>query len=110
MGSEVLKIKGGIHMFARLTLLKISSDRIDEFAKRFKKSVITAAKSQKGYHGSRVFMDRKTGNGMVITLWESEEYAVANEKNRFYQEQIAKFITFYKKPPIREGYEVVFQD
>jgi len=97
-------------MYARLTLLKISRDRIDEFAKRYKESVITAARSQKGYRGARVFMDRKTGNGMVITLWESEEDAVANEKNRYYQEQISKFITFYKKPPIREGYEVVFQD
>jgi heme-degrading monooxygenase HmoA len=97
-------------MFARLTLLKISPDRIDEFAKRFKESVVKAAKAQKGYKGARVFMDRKTGNGMVITLWESEEDAVANEKNRYYQEQVAKFITFFKKPPIREGYEVVFQD
>ncbi len=97
-------------MFARLTILRISPDRIDEFAKRYKEGVIPAARSQKGYHGARVFMDRKTGSGVAITLWKNEEDAVANEKNRYYQEQVAKFITFYKKPPIREGYEVVFQD
>ena len=97
-------------MFARLTILRISPDRIDEFAKRFKEGVIPAAKSQKGYHGARVFMNRKTGNGVAITLWKSEEDAVANEKNRYYQEQVAKFITFYKTPPIREGYEVVIRD
>lgn len=97
-------------MFVRLTIARISPDRIDEFVKRYKESVIPAAKLQKGYHGARVFVDRKTGNMMVITLWENEEDAVANEKNCYYQEQVAKFITFFKKPPIREGYEVVFQD
>ncbi|MGD8535872.1 MAG: antibiotic biosynthesis monooxygenase [Candidatus Aminicenantes bacterium] len=97
-------------MFARLTTARISPDRIDEFVKRYKESVIPAAKQQKGYQGARIFVERKTGNGMVITFWESEEDAVANEENRYYQEQVAKFITFFKKPPIREGYEVVFQD
>lgn len=110
MGSEAFKIRGGIHMFARLTIARISPDRADEFVKRYKESVIPAAKSQKGYLGAQVLMDRKTGNGMVITLWESEEDAVANERNRYYQEQVTKFITFFKKPPIREGYEVVFRD
>ncbi len=97
-------------MFARLTITRISPDRVDELVKRYKESVIPAAKQQKGYKGAQVLMDRKTGNGMAITFWESEEDAVANEKNRYYQEQVAKFITFFKKPPIREGYEVVFQD
>jgi heme-degrading monooxygenase HmoA len=110
MGSEAFKIRGGIHMFARLTIARISPDRADEFVKRYRESVIPAAKSQKGYRGVQLLMDRKTGHGIVITLWESEEDAVANEKNRYYQEQVAKFITFFKKPPIREGYEVVFQD
>ncbi len=97
-------------MFARLTIARISPDRIDEFVKRYKESVIPAAKQQKGFQGAQVLFDRKTGNGMAITFWESEEDAVANEKNRYYQEQVAKFITFFKKPPIREGYEVVFRD
>jgi heme-degrading monooxygenase HmoA len=55
-------------------------------------------------------VDRNTGNTVIITLWESEKDAVENEKSLYYQEQVAKFITFYKKPPIREGYEVVIQD
>ena len=97
-------------MFARLTIFRISPDRIDEGTKRYKESVLPAAREQKGYRGANVMVDRKTGNAVTITLWESEEDAVANEKNRYYQEQVAKFITFFKKPPIREGYEVVIQD
>lgn len=96
-------------MFARLTARQINPERIDEFIKRYRESVVPAAKSQKGYKGIFLFMDRKTGYSVSISFWEKEEDAVANEENRYYQEQVAKFITFYKKPPVREGYEVVLQ-
>ena len=97
-------------MFARLTIFGISPDRVDEGTKRYKESVLPATREQKGYRGANIMVDRKTGNGVAITLWESEEDAVENEKNRYYQEQVVKFTTFFKRPPIREGYEVVIQD
>ena len=97
-------------MFARLTIFRISPERVDEGTKRYKDSVLPATREQKGYRGTNVMVDRKTGNTVIITLWEREEDAVANEKNRYYQEQVVKFRTFYKKPPIREGYEVVIRD
>jgi len=96
-------------MFARLTTAQVPIDRIDRFIKIYEESVVPAAKSQKGYKGIYLFVDRKTGKGVSMGLWESEEDAIANEENRFYQEQVAKFITFYTIPPIREGYEVVVQ-
>ncbi|MQY56873.1 hypothetical protein GH140_01590 [bacterium] len=54
-------------------------------------------------------------NGLIWTAGTatslgSFQNAVANEKNRYYLEQVVKFRTFYKKPPIREGYEVVIRD
>ncbi len=93
-------------MFARLTTVQIKLNRIDEFIKRYEESVVPAAKSQKGYCGVYLFVDRKTGNGVAVSLWDKEEDALANEQNLYYQEQVAKFITFFKKNPIREGYEV----
>lgn len=96
-------------MFARLTRVHVKIDRIDELIKRYEESVIPAAKSQKGYRGAYLLVDRKTGEGVSITFWTSEEDALANERNRYYQEQVAKFINFYTQPPIREGYEVSVQ-
>lgn len=93
-------------MFARLTRVQIKVDRIDESIKRYEESVIPAAKSQKGYSGAYLLINRQSGEGISITLWESEEDALANEESRYYQEQVAKFINFYSRPPIREGYEV----
>lgn len=93
-------------MFARLTRARIKVDRIDEFIRLYEESVIPAAKSQKGYSGAYLLVDRQSGEATSITLWESEKDALANEESRYYLEQVAKFVNFYARPPIREGYEV----
>jgi heme-degrading monooxygenase HmoA len=97
-------------MFARLLRIKTKIDRIDEASKLFEKSVIPLCKDQKGYKGAYFLTDRKTGNSIPITMWESEEDMLATERNRFFQEQVVKFLSFYKTSPIREAYEVVFKD
>jgi heme-degrading monooxygenase HmoA len=96
-------------MFARLTRAQIKVERIEEFIKRYEGSVVPAAQVQEGFRGIHLLVDRTTGQGISITFWKSEEDAVANERNKYYQEQVAKFINFYTQPPVREGFEVVFQ-
>ncbi len=97
-------------MFARLLKIQTSIDRIDEASKLFEKSVIPLCKDQKGYKGAYFLTDRKTGNSIPVTMWESEEDMLANERSRFFQEQVVKFLNFYKSDPIREAFEVVFKD
>ena len=94
-------------MFARLTIIQVDIERIDEGIEIYRDSVVPAARSQKGFRGSSLLVDRKSGKGISIVLWDSEEDAIANEKSRYYQEQVLKGVQFYTKPPIREGYEVV---
>ncbi len=97
-------------MFARLLRIQTSIDRIDEASKLFEKSVIPLCKDQKGSKGAYFLADRKTGNSILLTMWESEEDMLETERNRFFQEQVVKFLSFFKTSPIREAYEVVFQD
>jgi len=97
-------------MFARLLRIKTKIERIDEAAKLFEESVIPSYKNQKGYKGAYFLTDRKTGVSIPITLWESEEDMLATESSHFFQEQLVRFMTFFKAPPIREAYEVVVQD
>ena len=97
-------------MFARLTKFQIKIKKINEASKLYKESVLPAARSQKGYRGSYLLVDSKTGNTAALTLWDSEEDAIANEKNLYYQEQLVKFLGLLTKPSfIREGYEVKVQ-
>ena len=96
-------------MFARLTIVQVNIDKLDETRKIYEESVIPAAKSRKSYRGAYLLTDRKTGKGISITLWDSEEDAIANEQSGYYQEQVGKFKDFFTAPPVREGYEVSIQ-
>lgn len=97
-------------MFARLTIMHIDIEKIDDAIKVYKKSVVPAAREQKGFRGAYLLADRKTGKGISLTLWRNEEDALANEKNRYYQEQLVKFVPFFISAPIREGYEVSLRE
>ncbi len=96
-------------MFARLLKIKTNIDQIDDVAKIFKESVIPLCREQKGFVTAYYLADRQSGEGMPITVWESEEDMLATEENRFFQEQIVKLMGFFKSPPVREAYEVVVQ-
>ena len=96
-------------MFARFTIVQVNVDTVDEVIKLYKDSVVPAAKSQKGYRGANLFTDRKTGKGYSISLWDSEEDAIENDKSGYYQEQVGKFAKYMTAPPVQEGYEVSVQ-
>ncbi len=96
-------------MFARLTIVQVKIDKLDETIKIYEDNVVPAAKSQKGFQGAYLLTDRDTGKGISCTLWDSEEDAVANEQSGYYQEQIGKFKDVFTAPPAQEGYEVSVQ-
>ena len=97
-------------MYARLTIVQMKPDLLDETIKLYKDGVIPAAKSQKGFRGAYLLSDSKSGKGISITLWDSEEEAIANEKSGYYQDQVNKFKEYFTAPPVREGYEVSVKD
>ena len=97
-------------MFARVLVVQMKSDKIDESTQLYKDSVVPAAKSQKGYRGIYMFTNRKTGKGMSISLWDSEADSIANEKSGYLQQQIAKFKDYLTAAPVPEGYEVSVKD
>src|SRR5512136_192708 len=96
-------------MFARLTIVQVKADKMEEVIKIYGDHVVPSAKGQKGYKGILMLTDRKTGKGISITLWESEQDAIANEKTGYYQQQVGRFKDFITKPPVQEGYEVDIQ-
>ena len=90
-------------------MVQVDLNKFDETTGIFRDSVLPAAKSQKGYKGAYLFTDRKTGKGISITLWDSEENAITNEQSGYYQEQLGKFKDSFTATPVREGYEVSIQ-
>jgi heme-degrading monooxygenase HmoA len=96
-------------MYARLTTLSFHIERYDEGIRLFDTSVVPAARAQKGFRAAYLLADRKAGRSIVLTLWDDEASAVANEANRYYQEQLVKALPLFTSPPVREGFEVVVE-
>ena len=97
-------------MYARVTRFHLKTDKIETGVKLYEKSVIPAAKAESGFCRLSLMVNRSTGEGMSITFWESEELALANEKNLYYQKQLIKFLNFLEDPTyIRDGYEVMLE-
>jgi heme-degrading monooxygenase HmoA len=94
-------------MFARVTTVHFKPDTIDQAIKIYNESVVPSAKAQKGFKRILLFLDRETGRGLTIAFWETQEDAAANEKSLYYQEQLTKFLPFYKAAPVKEGFEVI---
>ena len=97
-------------MYARLTRLQIRVERIEHSLKIYRESIVPGAKQQKGYRGTYLFLNKKTGEAVTLGLFDSEETCLASEENHFYQEQLVKIMNFLTAPVVREGYDVEFSD
>ena len=60
-------------MFARVTVVEGSPDKIEQGIESYKSQVLPAVKSVPGYKAGFLLGDRQTGKGMGISLWESED-------------------------------------
>ena len=98
-------------MFARVTMFEIDMLRIspDDALAQFKQAVLPEVRKQEGYEGLFVLRTPE-GKGCILSMWASEEAAIAGEESGYYDEQISKFVSFFKSPPGRDRYEVMFSD
>jgi heme-degrading monooxygenase HmoA len=95
-------------MFARVTPFEIDTLRIPlaDAERMFDEQVVPRLAQQPGLLGYYV-MRTPEGKGLVVTLWETEAAATAGIESGYYDEQVAKFVTFMRQPPGREHYEVI---
>ncbi|MBI4301340.1 MAG: hypothetical protein HY664_01895 [Chloroflexi bacterium] len=98
-------------MFARLTMFEIDTLRIslDTALQRFIELVLPETRKREGYKGLYVLRTPE-GKGLIISLWANEEAATAGVESGYYDEQVAKFVSFFRAPPGRDHYEVVYAE
>lgn len=92
-------------MVARVTHVRLNPEDIDESAQLFDDSVVPAAEQEEGFMGA-MLLARSDGQAFVIDLCDTLEHMRQNEKNGFYQTQVAKFAGKLTATPTREFYEV----
>ena len=60
-------------MFSRVVRLKGDANRTDEAIKLWTQSIQPLIKKQKGYAGVSLLTNRKTGDGLSVSYWETEQ-------------------------------------
>lgn len=98
-------------MVARVTLADIDLIRasLDAVTDLYREAVLPALQEQPGYCGA-YGLATPEGKAMVITFWETEEDAQGDVATGFYDDQVQKFVTFYRAAPGRESYTVMIAD
>ena len=98
-------------MYARVTQLEIDTVRVDleSALELFRQNVLPDLREQEGYEGV-IVCTTPEGRGLLVSLWATEEDAEAGGEAGFYPEALAKFMIFFRSPPGRERYEVVFAE
>jgi len=92
-------------MVARVTHVKVKPDDVAEAVRLFDESVIPAAEQEAGFMGA-LLLTREDGRALVVDLCDTVEHMRANERNGFYQTQVAKFASKLVDRPSREFYDV----
>ena len=93
-------------MHARVVFTHIEADKEDAAIQLYSESVVPVSMQQPGFKGLLHLVDRSTGKGISITLWETEDDMLSGESSGYYQEQLDKFADKLSASPVREVYEV----
>ena len=98
-------------MHARVIIAQYHPGKADEGMQMYHESVLPVARQQRGFKGAMALLDRSTGKGLSITLWETEADAQASGASSPYlQEQLAKVVSLFVAAPVVETYEVTDQE
>ncbi len=66
-------------MFARVTSAQLEPEQVETFVSMIRDQVIPRAQNLPGFKGGYWLVDRSTGKGIGVTLFESEEALDASE-------------------------------
>ena len=67
-------------MFAGASTVEGRPQNVDQGIRVFQENVLPAVKGAPGYKGALLLVDRQSGKGLGISLWDSEENMRASEE------------------------------
>jgi hypothetical protein len=96
-------------MFARVATVYSQPDRLEEVIRDVREQTVPVVRLQKGFRGFYLLVDRASGQGKGLSLWETEEeerasrLAVAGPRDQAAQQGGAS------RPPALEFFEIVVE-
>lgn len=93
-------------MYARVTTFHIPIGKSQEAIDIYENSIVPNAEKQDGFVSAYFLTNKNAGKFVSITIWESMDYAVQNQKTGYYQEQVDKLAHLQVVSPEVEGFQV----
>lgn len=93
-------------MHARVTTVAINTAKIAEATTIYDTNIGPSIAANKGFRGALLLTDDKTGEGISITLWESEADGQAYESSGSYKAQVDKLRTLFTSAPSLKTFNV----
>ncbi|WP_166396219.1 antibiotic biosynthesis monooxygenase family protein [Rubrobacter marinus] len=93
-------------MHARVTNVRIDPDLLEGVVNTVRGTVASSAAEQKGFKGLMMMSDPETGEGLVISLWETKEDLEASEASGYYEEQLGRVASALVDSSVRQVYGV----
>ena len=92
-------------MYARVATIRFPPDLRAEVV-RVARGLTPVLREQRGFSGLQVLTDPNTGEGIIISLWETEDAAKASEASSSYIGQMSMMSSFLYGPLTPKAYEV----
>lgn len=95
-------------MYARVTTTQFSPYRLEEAISIIREHTVPAAQQQNGFKGYLLLVDRSSGKGITITLWEEEsDRHISGPNSDYYRHEIGRVVPLLTDAPMVEDLEIV---
>jgi heme-degrading monooxygenase HmoA len=96
-------------MKANVTTAQVQPGKVEEAVRIYRDVVIPDIQQQQGFKAAFLLTDPTTGQGVSITMWETEADLLAAVASSSHQAHLAEFARVFAGPPTRGVYEVSVQ-
>ena len=90
-------------MFARLTMVQVKPETMDEGIQNYKNINLPEIKSHKGFQKAYFFVNREESKVLALSFWDSEEDALTREATEEYRQAHTYVPDLAAAPPVREA-------
>lgn len=93
-------------MYARVISMMIMPAHVDDVLAMMSETILPVVREQQGFVDAIGLIDRSTGRGMLMTLWEDAHCLESSEMSGYVSAQLVHAAPFLAGPAIRETFEV----
>ncbi len=93
-------------MYARMISVTIQPGHEDDLVGIVTTAILPVTREQEGFVDAVGLVDRSTGRGMLITLWEDARCLESSEATGYLSAQLTRARPYLAGPEIRETFEV----